>query len=367
MRIGVPKEIKDREGRVALTPENVRTLIQAGHEVLVEAGAGQGSGFGDDTYLEAGAVLGGVKEAWDRDLVLKVKEPMEAEYGFLGKQILFTYLHLSGVHKKLTERLLENGTSAIGYETVEDADGKLPLLAPMSAIAGNMASLVGAFYLARAQGGKGVQLGEVLGVKHGKTLIVGDGVVAYHAAKTAHGLGSEVVVLGLDSKRGDEWSRRFGDGFRFELSSSGAIGHHLLDTDLLIGAVLKKGARAEAVVSRGQIASMQPGSVAVDVSIDQGGCLETSKPTSHSDPVYFDEGVLHYCVTNMPGAYPRTSTLALTSAVFPYTLLLANQGLDAVFGNPGFLKGLQVYQGKLRSETIARDLGLTGALDLQSR
>ena len=367
MRIGVPKEIKDREGRVALTPENVRKLTESGHEVLIEIGAGQGSGFEDDAYLRAGAVLGGVREAWDRDLVLKVKEPMEAEYDYLGRQILFTYLHLSGVPRKLTETLLAKGTSAIGYETVEDADGRLALLAPMSAIAGNMASLVGAFYLARAHGGKGVQLGEVLGVRHGKTLIVGDGVVAFHAAKTAHGLGSEVVVLGLDDRRGEEWSRRFGDGFHFERSSNEAIGHHLLDTDLLVGAVLKRGARAEAVVTRSQIASMQPGSVAVDVSIDQGGCLETSRPTSHSDPVYFEEGVLHYCVTNMPGAYPRTSTIALTSAVFPYTLILANQGLDGVFRDPGFLKGLQVYQGKLRSEVIAKDLNLTGALDLQSR
>jgi alanine dehydrogenase len=358
MNIGVPREIKDKEGRVALSPDNVRKLTSEGLSVLIESGAGLGAGFTDDDYKSAGAILGTVEEAWQRDIVLKVKEPLPSEYARLGGQILFTFLHLSGVPRALTEALLNQGTTAIAYETVEDARGRLPLLAPMSAVAGNMAALVGAYYLAQPHGGKGVQLGSVLGERHGKVLIIGDGVVAYHAARSAHGLGANVVVLGLDAEKGAQWQATFGEGFQFEMSNAGNIQSHLADTDLLVGAVLRRGAKADYVVSESHIKMLATGSVVVDVSIDQGGCIATSRPTSHSDPVYHHHGVLHYCVTNMPGAYPKTSSVALSDAVLPYAQRLALRGLDALKEDAGFAKGLHTHQGKLHAKSVALDLKL---------
>jgi alanine dehydrogenase len=358
MKIGVPKETKDQEGRVAMTPAGARRFVEAGHAVWIESGAGLGSGFTDPEYQAVGAQLCDAATAWDSELVLKVKEPLESEYGYLQQQILFTYLHLAGAPRALSETLLQRGTTALAYETLEDAAGRLPLLAPMSAIAGNMAAQVGAYYLARSQGGKGVQLGEVLGVRHGQVLIIGDGTVAQHAARTAYGLGALVAVAGLDPAKGEALRRQTGDALEFFPSSQEAIAARLPDTDLLIGAVLRHGAKADFVVSEAMIQTLAPGSVVVDVSIDQGGCIATSRPTSHTHPVYQAHGVTHYCVTNMPGAYPRTSTLALTEAVLPYALRLAQQGLAALHQDAGFAKALNAHQGHITCRPAAEALGL---------
>ena len=347
MKIGVPKEIKDMESRVALTPDGVARLCGSGHGVIVEEGAGVGSGFADRDYLAAGARIGKVEDAWDADLVVKVKEPLNSEFRFLHRQMVFTFFHLAGGAPELTQALLDSGTTAIAYETLEDAEGHLPLLAPMSAVAGNMASLMGAYYLGRTQGGKGVQLGEVLGTRHGRVLIIGDGVVGFHAARTAYGLGATVTVAGLDAEKADRMRAAIGADLGFFLSEPRAIADELRRTDLLIGAVLIRGAKAEFVVTRDMVKNLEPGSVVVDVSIDQGGCIETSRPTSHSDPVYREEGVIHYCVTNMPGAYPRTSTLALTDATFPYVAMLADQGVEALRGATGLGRSLNVYRGHI--------------------
>lgn len=358
MNIGIPKEIKDQEGRVALTPDAVRRLVADGHKVCVQAGAGTGSGFADDEYAQAGGWLGSVDEVWDNELVIKVKEPLESEYGYLRDQMLFTFLHLAGAPRSLTEALLRGHTTGLAYETLEDEHGKLPLLAPMSAVAGNMAALVGAYYLAKGQGGKGVQLGKVQGQRHGRVLVIGDGVVASHAARSAHGLGAEVVMAGLDPAKGERWSAELGEGSQFVLSSPEEIEARIPATDVLIGAVLRHGARAEFVVTESQVRRLGPGSVVVDVSIDQGGCIETSRPTSHSQPVFRLHEVTHYCVTNMPGAYPRTSTVALSAAVLPYALRLANLGLAALKEAPGFARALNTYQGRLTIRPVAETLHL---------
>jgi len=358
MKIGLPKEIKDQEGRVALTPAAVRQLVAAGHAVRVEVGAGFGSGFHDEDYAAVGASLVSVDKAWASELVVKVKEPLEAEYGYLRQQLLFTFLHLSGVPRGLTETLLERGTTALAYETLEDSQGYLPLLAPMSAVAGNMAALVGAYYLGRTQGGKGVQLGKVLGIRHGRVLVIGDGVVGHHAARSAHGLGAEVIMAGLDSRKAVQYQVELGEGFHYIPSSPEAISRELPGVDLVVGAVLRHGARADYVVTREQVKLLRPGSVVVDVSIDQGGCIETSRPTSHSHPVFVEHDVIHYCVTNMPGAYPRTATMALSEAVLPYALRLTKEGLDALTGDPGFAKALNTHAGYLTHRTVAEDLGL---------
>jgi alanine dehydrogenase len=358
MKIGIPKEIKDHEGRVALTPAGISRFVDSGHTVLVEESAGLGSGFSDQEYIEAGARLCNAEQAWDSELVLKVKEPLEAEYGYLKNQILFTFLHLAGVPRALTETLLQRKTTAIAYETLEDSEGSLPLLAPMSAIAGNMAALMGAYYLARSQGGEGVQLGQVLGTRYGKVLIIGDGVVAHHAARSVYGLGANVFVAGLDSRKGESMRREIGKELAFFISTPETIARHAHEADLLVGAVLRRGAKADFVVSEDVVKSMRPGSVIVDVSIDQGGCIATSKPTSHSSPVYEVHGVIHYCVTNMPGAYPRTSTLALTEAVLPYALRLADRGLEALREDEGFGKGLNTYRGFITCQPVAEALGL---------
>lgn len=358
MRIGVPKEIKNNENRVALTPHCVSKLVEAGHEVWVEASAGLGSGFMDDEYLEMGARICSVEEAWTSDLVLKVKEPLESEYAYLRNQIVFTFFHLAGVPRSLTEVLLERQTTAVAYETLEDESGRLPILAPMSSVAGNMAVLMGAYYLAEFNGGRGVQLGKVLGARHGRVLIVGDGVVAFHAAQTAWGLGARVLVAGIDEAKGKRMQREIAADLEFFMSEPDAVAEHVREADLVVGAVLRHGARADYVITESMVRSMQPGSVIVDVSIDQGGCVETSNPTSHSDPVYKKHGVIHYCVTNMPGAYPRTSTIALTEASFPYILLLANHGLAAFRKNPGLAKAVNTYQGYLTCKPVAETFGL---------
>jgi alanine dehydrogenase len=357
MKIGIPKEIKNKENRVALTPDRVTPLVAAGHEVLVETGAGSGSGFTDDQYAECGASLVTAAEAWDTELVVKVKEPEESEYPYLKDQIVFTFFHLAGVPRSLTETLLRAGTTAVAYETLEDAQGRLPILAPMSAVAGNMAALVGAYYLAKFNGGRGVQLGTVLGERHGRVLVIGEGVVGYHAARTVHGLGAAVTVAGIDAAKGECLRQEIG-GISYIQSEPDAIARQVRQADLVIGCVLRRGAKAPWVVTEAMVKTMQPGSVIVDVSIDQGGCVETSRPTSHSEPVFEKHGVIHYAVTNMPGAYPRTSTLALGAATFPYLQRLAAGGLAILRADAGFAKAVNTYKGHLTCKAVAEAYGL---------
>jgi alanine dehydrogenase len=358
MKVGVIKEIKDKEQRVALTPAGAKALHKAGHRVLVQAGAGLGAVFSDAQYCAAGARIVPVEQAWDADLVLKVKEPLAAEYHYLQKQLLFTYFHLAGVSKTLTDTLLKQKTTAVAYETVEDAQGRLPLLAPMSAIAGNMAVTVGSYYLAKFNRGKGVQLGTVLGTRYGKVVIIGDGVVGQHAAKTADGMGAQVFLGGRGDSKAAQLKRDISPALVVFESTLETLPQYLAEADLVVGAVLLRAAKAPHVVTEEMVQGMQPGSVIVDVSIDQGGCVATSRPTSHSAPVFEKYGVIHYCVTNMPGAYPVTATKALTAATLPYVLQLAHQGLDALRVDPGFGKGVNTYRGFVTSKPVAEDLGL---------
>ncbi|PON19782.1 alanine dehydrogenase [Candidatus Entotheonella serta] len=358
MQIGIVKEVKDREYRVALTPSGAASLATAGHRVQVQHGAGVEAGFADDAYRQAGAHIVSVEQAWQSELVLKVKEPLASEYTYLNQQILFTYLHLAGVSPALTETLLQRKTTAIAYETVMGDSGDLPLLAPMSAIAGNMAASVGGYYLAYSYGGKGVQLGTILGQPYGKVVVIGDGVVGQHAASTAAGMGARVWIAGMNRDKVADLEQHYPGQVEFFYSQPEAIAAHLTDTDLVVGAVLVRGAKAPHVVTEDMIRHMQPGSVIVDVSIDQGGCIETSRPTTHSDPIFTRHGMIHYCVTNMPGAYPRTATLALTTVTIPYILRLAQDGLSGLSGAPGFSQGLNTYRGYITSEPVAQDLGM---------
>ncbi|HHB12775.1 MAG TPA: alanine dehydrogenase [Chromatiales bacterium] len=358
MEIGVPKEIKDHENRVALTPEAAGQLIEEGHRVWVQAGAGHGSGFTDDAYQEAGARLCDATEAWSRRLVVKVKEPLPQEYPYLQGQILFTFLHLAGVDPGLTRRLLETATTAIGYETVEDRCGRLPLLAPMSAIAGNMATLMGAYHLAATQGGRGVQPGKVLGTPHGRVLVIGDGTVGRHAARVAIALGASVAMAGRKPARAEALRREMPGELEWFCSTPQSLARRVRESDLVVSAVLVRGARAPHVVTEDMVRSMPRGSVIVDVSIDQGGSVETARPTTHSHPTFVRHGVIHYCVTNMPGAYPRTATLALVRATLPYLRALAGAGLAALRRDAGFARGLQTHKGHVTCEAVARALGL---------
>ena len=362
MKIGVLKEIKVQEHRVALTPAGTNVLVQSGHEVRVETGAGNGSGFSDREYESAGGELVSADEAWASDLILKVKEPLEREYRHLGRQIVFTYFHLAGVERSLTETLLDRRTTAVAYETVEDAAGTLPLLAPMSAVAGNMAISIGNHYLAKVNGGKGVLLGQVLGSRSGKVVVLGDGIVGQHAARAADRLGAEVHISGLHPARVPQLQQATSADVRFFVSEPEGISDQVSDADLVVGAVLVRGARAPVVLTEPMVRRMQPGSVIVDVSIDQGGCVETSRSTSHADPIFVVHGVTHYCVANMPGAYPRTSTIALTDATLPYALRLANEGVAALRSDPAFAKGLNTYEGRITSEGVASALGMTERL-----
>lgn len=358
MKIGAVKEIKDKENRIALTPSGARTLVEAGHTVLIEGGAGRGSGFPDQEFTGAGCEMVSVSTAWDTDMVIKVKEPVESEFKYLKDQIVFTYFHLAGVTKTLTEALLKKKTTAIAYETIEDDGGKLPLLAPMSAVAGNMAVSVGSYYLAKFNQGNGVQLGSVLGTRYGKVVVLGDGVVGRHAAMTADGMGANVFIFGRHEDRVPQLKKEISENMRFVLSTRENISAHLEDADLVVGAVLLRGAKAPYLVTEEMVKGMQPGSVIADVSIDQGGCIETARPTSHSDPVFEKHGVIHYCVTNMPGAYPRTSTIALTSATLPYAVKLANKELSALREDGGFAKGLNTYKGYVTCKPVAESLNL---------
>ncbi|NMG08161.1 alanine dehydrogenase [Brasilonema sp. UFV-L1] len=349
MEIGIPKETKDQEFRVGLSPSSIRVLQENGHTVFVETQAGIGAGFTDDDYTSVGAkIVSTTEEAWNRQLVVKVKEPLAAEYKFLQKeQILFTYLHLAA-DRKLTEHLIDCGVTAIAYETVEQSgSNKLPLLTPMSIIAGRLSVQFGARFLERQQGGRGVLLGGVPGVRAGKVVILGGGVVGTEAAKIAVGMGAAVQIIDVNVERLAYLETLFGSRVELLYSNSAHIETAVKDADLLIGAVLIPGRRAPILVSRNLVKQMRPGSVIVDVAVDQGGCVETLHPTSHTHPVYLEEGVVHYGVPNMPGAVPWTSTQALNNSTLPYVLQLANSGINALTNNPALAKGVNVQDHKL--------------------
>jgi alanine dehydrogenase len=359
MNIGIPKEIKTKENRVACTPAGVRHLVSAGHRVVVERGAGEGSGYRDEKYRLAGAVIASSPDkVWKSELVVKVKEPLEEEFRYLRKDlILFTFLHLAGV-PSLAACLLEAGTTSIAYETVEVA-GRLPLLAPMSEIAGKMSVIMGGYFLSKHLGGEGKLLGGVPGVLPGRVLVLGGGAAGMNAARAAAGLGAEVTVMELDQDRMRELESALPSQVHTIYSNEQHLEELLPETDLLIGSVLLPGASAPKLVSRSMVKRMKPGSVIVDIAIDQGGCIETSRPTNHDDPVFIDEGVVHYCVTNMPAAYPGTSTEALTGVSMPYVRRLADLGLEsAMVVMPGFAWGLNTWEGHLTHPAVARSLGL---------
>lgn len=347
MEIGVPKETKDQEFRVGLTPSSVRVLSDRNHVVFVETNAGIGAGFTDDDYYQAGAKIVTAQEAWNRELVVKVKEPLKDEYQYIKKdQLLFTYLHLAA-DRPLTEHLLASGVSAIAYETVELPDGKLPLLTPMSIIAGRLSVQFGARYLEKQYGGRGVLLGGIPGVSSGKVVILGGGIVGTEAAKIAVGMGAQVQILDINVDRLAYLETLFGSRVELLYSNSAHIEAAVKNADLLIGAVLVLGRKAPILVSRSLVKTMRPGSVIIDVAVDQGGCIETLKTTSHSNPIYVEEGVIHCGIPNMPGAVPWTATQALNNSTLPYVLKLAEQGLQAISIDPSLAKGLNVQNHSL--------------------
>lgn len=356
MIIGIPREIKDHEYRVSMVPSGVAALIGTGHRVLVEASAGEGSRIGDEEYLKAGAeIIRDKTTVYSKaDMVVKVKEPLSSEYDLIREgMILFTFLHLAA-NRELTEVLLKKEVTGIGYETIQLEDGSSPVLAPMSEIAGKLSVQVGAFYLQRERGGNGILLGGVPGVGPGTVAIIGSGVVGTNAAKIAVGMGANVIMLGRNRVQLCRVDDLFKGRVTTLISHKQTVEEWVPMSDLLIGAVMIAGGRAPHLVSRGTVSRMKKGSVIVDVSIDQGGCVETSRPTTHSEPVYVDEGVIHYCVTNMPGIVPRTSTYALTNITLPYVLKIANSGLSgALKGDPSLAKGVNTYHGKVTNQGIA--------------
>jgi alanine dehydrogenase len=361
MKIGVPKEIKIHEYRVGLVPAGVRELVGAGHQVLVQSGAGAGIGFEDAHYEAAGAeVAARAADVFsDAELIVKVKEPQLAECKMLRSgQTLFTYLHLAADPEQ-AHALMASGSTAIAYETVTAADGSLPLLTPMSEVAGRMSVQVGANCLQKANGGFGVLLGGVPGVPPAKVVILGGGVSGTHAAEMAVGLRADVTVVDRSVKRLRELSSIFGSRLKTVYSTAHAIEELVRDADLVIGAVLIAGAAAPKLVTRPMVKSMKPGAVLVDIAIDQGGCFETSRPTTHAEPTFILDGIIHYCVTNMPGAVPRTSTFALTNATLPYVKALADHGWrQALAADAGLARGLNVHAGQLTHEAVASALGI---------
>jgi len=359
--IGLPKEIKDNEYRVGLTPAGVRALTDAGHRVLVEKTAGEGSGFEDSLYTRAGAnIIETADDVWaEAEMIVKVKEPIAPEYPRMrAGQLLFTYLHLAPDHE-LTRQLLQRKVTGVAYETITDRRGTLPLLTPMSEVAGRMAIQVGAHYLEKMSGGRGILLGGVPGVPAARVVIIGGGVVGTNAAKIAVGMGAHVTIIDNNLDRLRELDDIFLSKIATLASSAYMIHDAVSQADLIIGAVLVPGAAAPRLVTRGMLTDVTDGAVIVDVAVDQGGCVETTHPTTHSAPTYYVEGVLHYCVANMPGAVPRTSTFALTNATLPYALKLANAGFKtAVLSDPGLAAGVNTYEGKLTYEAVAVAQGL---------
>ncbi|WP_079478893.1 alanine dehydrogenase [Halobacillus salinus] len=359
MFIGIPKEIKNNENRVAITPAGVLNLVESGHRVFVETTAGVGSGFEDVDYQEAGAtIVSTAAEAWDKEMVMKVKEPLPSEYGYFREGlILFTYLHLAA-EPELAQALVEKGVISLAYETVE-ADRTLPLLTPMSEVAGRMSSQIGAQFLEKSKGGLGILLGGVPGVKRGKVTIIGGGIVGTNAAKIAMGLGADVTIIDLSPARLRQLDDIFGTEINTLMSNPLNIAQAVKESDLVIGAVLIPGAKAPKLVTEDMVKTMKPGSVLVDVAIDQGGIIETvDRITTHDNPTYVKHDVVHYAVANMPGAVPRTSTIALTNVTIPYALQIANKGVSkAMEDNPALKKGLNTANGMVTYEAVARDLG----------
>jgi alanine dehydrogenase len=369
--VGSVREIKDSEARVGLVPGGVHALNDLGHRVFVEAGAGRGSGVSDDEYRKAGAeILPSADDVWQRaELVVKVKEPLPPEYARMREgQILFTYLHLAPL-PELTKALLDRGVTAIAYETIRKGDGSLPLLVPMSEVAGRMSIQVGAHYLEHVHGGRGVLLGGVPGVPPAEVAIIGGGIVGMNAAKMAVGLGAHVTVVERSIPKMQYIDDVFAGRVATLYSNPVNIAHAVRRADVLIGAVLLPGAAAPKLVTRAMISTMKRGTVAVDVAVDQGGCFETTKATTHSDPVFEVDGVVHYCVSNMPGAVPRTSTFALTNATLPYLLEIVNRGVaDAARRDPGLAEGVNTFAGHLTCAPVAEAQGLPsrGVLELLS-
>jgi alanine dehydrogenase len=360
MKVGVVREIKTDEYRVALTPAGARELADHGHEVLVETAAGEGSAFADAEYVAAGARLASCDEVWGAaDLLLKVKEPLPAEYGRIrAGQTLFTYLHLAPA-PELTAALVSSGATCIAYETVETDDHRLPLLAPMSEVAGRLAPQMGAMSLEKPKGGRGILLGGVPGVPPAKVVVLGGGIVGYNAALIACGMQADVWVLERSVDRMRELDNMLGGRITLSISNRHAIEEAIADADMVIGAVLVHGARAPHLVTRGMLGLMKRHSVLVDVAIDQGGCFETSRPTTHSEPVYEVDGVVHYCVANMPGAVPITSTKALTNVTLPYVELVARLGTeDALRRSAPLARGVNVMAGQVTNGPVAEALGL---------
>lgn len=355
MIVGVPKEIKPNENRVGMLPAGVAELTRRGHTVFVEDGAGVGSHFSNEDYAAAGAKIKAVDAVWqEADMVVKVKEPLAAEYGYLRKNLLlFTYLHLAA-DEPLTRAMVESGVTGVAYETVEAPDGSLPLLTPMSEVAGRMSIQAGAHFLERHEGGRGVLLGGIPGVSPANVLIIGGGVSGTHAAQMALGLGANVTLLDINLERLRELDLLLHGRFVTRASNAYTIADELQKADLVIGAVLIPGAKAPKLVTREMLKTMRAGSVIVDIAVDQGGCIETTHPTTHADPVFTVEGVIHYCVANMPGAVPRTSTIGLSNATIPYILQLADRGLAAaVQRDPGLARGVNTYQGRLTYAAVA--------------
>ncbi|PRX37701.1 alanine dehydrogenase [Meinhardsimonia xiamenensis] len=361
MLIGCPKEIKPQEFRVGMTPDTVREAVHHGHSVLVETGAGEGAGFADADYVDAGGeIVATAEEVFERaELIVKVKEPQPVERKRLrAGQVLFTYLHLAPDPEQ-TRDLIASGVTAIAYETVTDAQGGLPLLAPMSEVAGKLAPQMGAWALEKVNGGRGVLLGGVPGVAPARVVVIGGGVVGTNAARVAAGMGAEVTVLDRSIPRLRHLDEAFGGRLRTRHSNRAVTAELVQTADLVIGAVLIPGAAAPKLVSRAQLADMKPGAVLVDVAIDQGGCFETSRPTTHADPIFVVDGIVHYCVANMPGAVPRTSTIALTNATLPFILAIADKGWrKACEDDPHLLDGLNVHAGHLTNYEVGKAQGL---------
>ncbi len=361
MLIGIPKEVKKGEYRVGIVPAGVKTLVDARHRVLIEKKAGEGSGISDDEYIRAGAeVRESKKDIWDEaEMIMKVKEPLPAEYDLMHEgQIIFTYFHLAP-EMKLTLALLERKVIGIAYETIELDDGTLPLLTPMSEIAGRMAVHVGAYFLQKEHNGRGVLLGGVPGVEPANVIILGGGVVGTNAAKIALGMGANVTVLDIDLNRLRYLDDIFFGRMRTLMSNSENVGEAVAAADLLIGGILIHGARTPHLVTRDMVSSMRKGTVIVDVAVDQGGCVETTRPTFHDNPIFEVDGIIHYCVANMPGAVARTSTFALTNTTFPYCLKMANRGYrEAMKSDKALMRGLNTYDGKVTYKPVAEALNL---------
>lgn len=356
MKIGLPKEIKDNEYRVGLTPAGVQALTDAGHELYVERSAGEGSGFSDEQYVEAGAkILETADDVWQTgDMIVKVKEPIAPEYPRMREnQLLFTYLHLAP-ELELTKQLMERNVTGVAYETITDKQGRLPLLTPMSEVAGRMSVQVGATYLEKMNGGRGILLGGVPGVPAANVVIIGGGVVGTEAAKMAVGFGAHVTIIDINLDRLRQLDDIFLSKVQTLASSRYAIQEAISHADLVIGGVLVVGAAAPKLITRDMLKDIPNGAVLVDVAVDQGGCFETTHATTHSNPTFYEEGVLHYCVANMPGAVPRTSTFALTNATLPYALALANKGFEkAIADDAGLKEGVNTYAGKCTYEAVA--------------